>query len=112
MNIGISFVGTLGISIRLCSFNIPSLFRPTINSTLENVTISENVTALQWKNKTVAWTWKVNIFAVDNGNPKRGDFIPFTVTFSSTCLDKAKVTVDTSGNVFFTAPGYTISVYG
>ena len=54
----------------------------------------------------------VNVFAVDNGNPKRGDYVPLTITFSSTCLDKAKISADTSGNVYFTAPGYTISTYG
>ena len=49
---------------------------------------------------------------MDNGNPKRGDSIQFNITFSSTCLDKAKVTIDASGNVYFSAPGYTISTYG
>ena len=63
-------------------------------------------------NVTTKYTWLLNIFAVDNGNPKRGDYVQLNITFSSTCLDKAKVTADTSGNVYFSAPGYTISTYG
>lgn len=62
-------------------------------------------------NKTTKWTWVFHIFAVDSGVPKRGDFIPFNITFSATCYDKAKVTADSIGNVFFTAPGYAISTY-
>ena len=91
-----------------------SFFRysPTIVTTAVNITTADNVTVTQVTNVTTKWTWKVNIFAVDAGNPKRGDYIPFTVTFSATCADKAKVSVDAAGNVHFTAPGYTISTYG
>ncbi len=89
-------------------------FRPTINSTAYtyNTTGEYNNTVTGWINETVKWTWTVRIFAVDNGVPKRGDFIPFTVTFSASCVARAKVSVNSSGHVFFTAPGYTVSIYG
>ena len=86
------------------------LHRPTINSTFSNVTGSDNITRIVWNNKTIEWTWTVYIFAVDNGNPKRGDYIPLTVTFSATCVEHAKVTVDSvGGQVHFRAPKMTLN---
>jgi hypothetical protein len=52
------------------------------------------------------------IFAVDNGSPKRGDRIPMTIKFNATCQEFADITVNpTTGEVFFRAPGMTVSEY-
>lgn len=65
-----------------------------------------------WSNKTIEWTYKYFIFAVDGGNPKRGDRIPLTITFNATCQETGGIFVNaTSGKVFFRAPGMTGSEY-
>eukprot|EP00794_Sanderia_malayensis_P016720 gene16720-18414_t len=85
----------------------------TANGTITayNTTTNSSLYLAGWTNVTVKWTWTLHIFAFDNGSPKRGDYIPFTITFSASCADRAKVVVNASGHVFFTAPGYTISRY-
>ena len=65
-----------------------------------------------WSNTTVEWTLKFNVYAVDNGRPRRGDEIPLTVTINATCFPDATVVVnETSGEVFLRAPTMTNSEY-
>jgi len=72
----------------------------------------KNGTDFVWSNKTVEWTYKYYIFAVDGGTPKRGDRIPLTITFNATCQETGGIFVNaTSGEVFFRAPGMTGSEY-
>ncbi|XP_078366394.1 uncharacterized protein LOC144650562 [Oculina patagonica] len=82
---------------------------PRIEATLYAI---KNGTEYIWSNKTVEWTYKYYIFAVDGGTPKRGDRIPLTITFNATCQDSGGIFVNaTSGEVFFRAPGMTGSEY-
>ena len=65
-----------------------------------------------WSNKTANWTYHYYIFAVDGGTPKRGDRIPLAITFNATCQETGEIFVnETSGEVFFRAPGMTGSEY-
>ena len=65
-----------------------------------------------FSNKTVKWTYKYSIFAVDGGSPKRGDRISVTITFDASCESTGAVVPDAiTGEVFFRAPGLTGSEY-
>ena len=65
-----------------------------------------------FSNKTVKWTYKYSIFAVDGGSPKRGDRISVTITFDASCESTGAVVPDAiTGEVFFRAPGLTGSKY-
>lgn len=71
-----------------------------------------NGTEFIWSNKTIEWTYQYFIFAVDDGTPKRGDRIPLTISFNATCQESGGIFVNgTSGEVFFRAPGLTVSEY-
>ena len=49
---------------------------------------------------------------MDGGKPKRGDRIPLTISFNATCQESGEIFVnETSGEVFFRAPGLTVSEY-
>lgn len=83
--------------------------RPHINSTKFYV---QNGTEVVFSNKTVKWTYKYFIFAVDSGSPKRGDRIPLTITFDVSCETTGAVVAHAiTGEVFFRAPGLTGSEY-
>ena len=83
--------------------------RPHINSTKFYV---QNGTEVVFSNKTVKWTYKYSIFAVDGGSPKRGDRISVTITFDASCESTGAVVPDAiTGEVFFRAPGLTGSEY-
>ena len=72
----------------------------------------ENGSKVVWSNKTVKWTYKYQIFAVDGGTPKRGDSVPLTITFDVSCESTGAIVADAhSGDVFFRAPGLTGSIY-
>ena len=72
----------------------------------------ENGSKVVWNNKTVKWTYKYQIFAVDGGTPKRGDSVPLTITFDVSCESRGAIVADAhSGDVFFRAPGLTGSIY-
>ena len=72
----------------------------------------KNGTEVVWSNKTVKWTYKYYIFAVDGGSPKRGDRIPLNITFDATCEKTGAVVANPlTGEVFFRAPGLTGSIY-
>ena len=65
-----------------------------------------------FSNRTVKWTYKYYIFAVDGGSPKRGDRISVTITFDASCESTGAVVPDAiTGEVFFRAPGLTGSKY-
>ena len=82
---------------------------PTINSTKFYV---QNGSEVVWSNKTVKWTYKYLIFAVDGGAPKRGDSISVTITFDVSCESTGAIVADpVTGDVFFRAPGLTGSIY-
>ncbi|XP_074619052.1 uncharacterized protein LOC141877910 isoform X2 [Acropora palmata] len=82
---------------------------PTISATKFYV---ENGSKVVWSNKTVKWTYKYQIFAVDGGTPKRGDSVPLTITFDVSCESTGAIVADAhSGDVFFRAPGLTGSIY-
>jgi len=82
---------------------------PHINSTKFYV---QNGTEVVFSNKTVKWTYKYYIFAVDGGSPKRGDRISVTITFDASCESTGAVVPDAiTGDVFFRAPGLTGSEY-
>ena len=82
---------------------------PTINSTKFYV---QNGSEVVWSNKTVKWTYKYLIFAVDGGSPKRGDSISVTITFDVSCESTGAIVADpVTGDVFFRAPGLTGSIY-
>ena len=82
---------------------------PTINSTKFYV---QNGSEVVWSNKTVKWTYKYLIFAVDGGSPKRGDSISVTITFDVSCESTGAIVADpVTGEVFFRAPGLTGSIY-
>ena len=71
-----------------------------------------NGSQVVWSNKTIEWTYKYHVFAVDGGSPKRGDRIPLTITFNATCAETARIAVNaTSGEVYFRAPRMTVSEY-
>lgn len=83
--------------------------RPRVEATRFAI---KNGSAYIWSNKTIEWTYKYFIFAVDGGTPKRGDRIPLTITFNATCQETGGIFVNaTSGQVFFRAPGMTGSEY-
>ena len=83
--------------------------RPHINSTKFYV---QNGTEVVFSNRTVKWTYKYYIFAVDGGSPKRGDRISVTITFDASCESTGAVVPDAiTGEVFFRAPGLTGSEY-
>ena len=49
---------------------------------------------------------------MDGGTPRRGDRIPLTISFNATCQESGGIFVnETSGEVFFRAPGLTVSEY-
>ena len=49
---------------------------------------------------------------MDGGTPKRGDRIPLTISFNATCQERGGIFVnESSGEVFFKAPGMTGSEY-
>ena len=82
---------------------------PTIISTKFYV---QNGSEVVWSNKTVKWTYKYLIFAVDGGSPKRGDSISVTITFDVSCESTGAIVADpVTGDVFFRAPGLTGSIY-
>ena len=82
---------------------------PTINSRKFYV---QNGSEVVWSNKTVKWTYKYLIFAVDGGSPKRGDSISVTITFDVSCESTGAIVADAvTGDVFFRAPGLTGSIY-
>lgn len=82
---------------------------PTIKATKFYV---ENGSKVVWSNKTIKWTYKYQIFAVDGGSPKRGDSIPLTITFDASCETTGAIVADAqTGDVFFRAPGLTGSIY-
>ena len=65
-----------------------------------------------FSNKTVKWTYKYYIFAVDGGSPKRGDRVSVTITFDASCESTGAVVADAiTGDVFFRAAGLTGSEY-
>lgn len=71
-----------------------------------------NGTGTVWSNTTVDWTRKYYVFAVDGGTPKRGDRVSVTVKFNATCEEFAEIFAnETTGEVFFRAPGMTVSEY-
>ena len=89
-----------------CRFSVN---RPHINSTKFYV---QNGTEVVFSNKTVKWTYKYFIFAVDGGSPKRGDRISVTITFDASCETTGAIVPDAiTGEVFFRAPGLTRSEY-
>ena len=96
--------------LKLVANNCTFTFRrPRIDATLYAI---KNGTEFIWSNKTVEWTYKYFIFAVDGGTPKRGDRIPLTITFNATCQESGGIVVNaTSGEVSFRAPGMTGSEY-
>ena len=50
------------------------------------------------------------IFALDNGIPRKGDYVILNITFSATCQMDGKVMVnEKSGEVYFVAPKMKIS---
>lgn len=70
---------------------------------------NENITKTVWVNTTVEYTVKVNVYAVDNGSPKRGDFFTILLSYAPSCDKRGKVVInDTSGAINFFAPGMTI----
>ena len=72
----------------------------------------QNGSRMDWNNKTVKWTYKYLIFAVDGGSPKRGDSIPLNITFDVSCNSTGAIVADPlTGEVFFRAPGFTGSIY-
>ena len=79
-------------------------FRPTIEAKeflVENNTV--------WVNTTTRWRVSLDIFAVDNGNPRRGDYFRIFVSYDPSCDSTGKVTVNEStGYVHFIAPNMTI----
>ena len=82
---------------------------PLIESKMFKV---NNGSEIVWSNKTIEWTYKYYVFAVDGGSPKRGDRIPLTISFNATCVKTAKIVVnETSGEVFFRVPTMTGSEY-
>ena len=82
---------------------------PTINSTKFYV---QNGSEVVWSNRTIKWTYKYLIFAVDGGSPKRGDSISVTITFDVSCESTGAIVADpVTGDVFFRAPGLTGSIY-
>ncbi|XP_028399982.1 uncharacterized protein LOC114523303 [Dendronephthya gigantea] len=73
---------------------------------------TRNFTEVIWVNTTTETEWTYKIYAVDNGNPRRGDFIPVNVTINATCTSHANFVVNnTSGEVFLRAPNLTGSIY-
>ena len=71
---------------------------------------SYGINTTVWVNTTQHTTWFYRIYAVDNGNPRRGDFIPVNVTINATCTSHADFMINsTTGEVFLRAPGLTIS---
>ena len=70
---------------------------------------TNNFTEVNWINKTIETKWTYRIYAVDNGNPRRGDFILVNVTVNFTCSSHAKFVInDTTGKVFLRAPNLTL----
>ncbi|XP_022792613.1 uncharacterized protein LOC111331710 [Stylophora pistillata] len=98
-----------GVNARI-TYNVSEPERiPHINATKFYV---NNGTEVVWSNKTVKWTYKYFVFAVDGGSPKRGDGIPLNITFDATCEVTGAVVADPgTGEVFFRAPGLTGSEY-
>ena len=73
---------------------------------------TKNFTEVVWVNETVETKWVYRIYAVDNGSPRRGDFILVNVTINSTCTSHANFVInDTTGEVFLRAPTLTGSKY-
>jgi len=82
------------------------LLRPRIKHT--SFAINNN-TETVWVNKTVEYTITVNLYAIDNGSPKRGDFFSISMSYSPSCDKTGRVVVnETSGEVNFVAPAMTI----
>ena len=90
-------------------FYSPFPYSPTINATKFYV---QNGSEVVWSNKTIKWTYKYLVFAVDGGSPKRGDSIPVTITFDVSCVSTGSIVADPrTGQVYFRAPGLTGSIY-
>ncbi|XP_066913775.1 uncharacterized protein [Clytia hemisphaerica] len=69
-----------------------------------------NQSEVVWVNETTQYFLSIHVFALDNGTPRRGDYVIFNVTYNVTCHRFARVRVnETSGEVFFEAPGMTLS---
>ena len=62
-----------------------------------------------WENTTSEYTVTVNLYAIDNGSPKRGDFFSITMSYLPSCDKTGSIVVnETSGEVNFLAPAMTI----
>ena len=63
---------------------------------------------IKWVNKTIEWKVTVNVFAVDNGKPRRGDYFPVSISYKPSCDEQGKLVInETSGALYFAAPGMT-----
>jgi hypothetical protein len=94
---------------KICDVFVPTLYRHEVSRTSYD---TKNFTQIVWVNKTITTRWTYRIYAIDNGNPRRGDFIPVNVTISATCTSHANFVINNiTGEVFLRAPSLTGSKY-
>jgi hypothetical protein len=61
------------------------------------------------ENITLDWNVTVQVFALDNGNPKRGDFVTASIKYKHSCHLSGKLTINaTNGSLYFRAPKYSL----
>ena len=71
-----------------------------------------NDSEILWVNTTTEYFISVHVFALDNGSPRRGDYVIFNVSYSATCQTSAQVAVgEKDGEVNLIAPGMSVSTY-
>ena len=103
------------VSIKYIGYkkNFLFVFRRKIIHTPFYYMDANNVSSTVWVNTTMEISTLVYVLAVDNGNPRRGDYVTLNITYSITCQEFGKVIADeTSGDVYFRAPKMRLSVYG
>ena len=66
-----------------------------------------------WVNETTEYFISVQIFAIDDGTPRRGDYVTFNVSYKVSCHGFARVRVnETDGRIYLEAPGMVVSNIG
>ena len=61
------------------------------------------------ENITLDWNVTVQVFALDNGNPRRGDFVTTSIKYKHSCHLSGSLTINaTNGSLYFRAPKYSL----
>ena len=81
-------------------------FSPTVDYK-KFIVNTDTGTKVVWENTTTLWTVTYNVFAIDNGRPRRGDFFPVQIKYDPSCDVTASLVANDLGEIHFRAPKMT-----